>query len=70
MSSEIKERATPIAESPPEPPANPTPASAVEDTTALADEAAGTTPAGGTISIVSIHWSQVVQLTKDQGPIG
>jgi hypothetical protein len=70
MSPEIKERATPIAESPPKPPANPTSATAVEDITALVDETAGTIPAGGTISIVSIHLSKVVKLTKDQGPIG
>jgi hypothetical protein len=70
MSLKIKEGASPTAENPPMPPANPTPATAVEDITAAADETAGTISAGGTISIVSIHLSEVVKLTRDQGPIG
>ena len=70
MDPKIKEGASPTAENPPKPPANPTPATAVEGMTAAVDETAGTIPAGGTISIVSIHLSEVVKLTTDQGPIG
>jgi len=70
MSLNIKERVSPTAENPPKPSANPGSATAVEDITAAADETAGTIPAGGTISIVSIHMFEVVKLTRDQGPIG
>jgi len=70
MSLKIKEGASPTAENPPTPPANPTPATAVEDVAAAVDETAGTNSAGETISIVSIHLSEVAKLTRDQGPIG
>jgi hypothetical protein len=70
MSLKTKEGASPIAENLPTPTANPTPATAVEDIPAAADETAGTISAGATISIVSIHLSEVVNLSRDQGPIG
>jgi hypothetical protein len=42
----------------------------VEGIPAAADETAETVSVEATISIVSIHLSEVVKLTSDQGPIG
>jgi hypothetical protein len=69
MSAKTEEGASATAENPSMPPANPTPATAVEDMPAAADETAETISAEGTISIVSIHLSEVVKLTRDQGSI-
>jgi hypothetical protein len=70
MSLNTTEGPSPTAESPPTPPANTTPATAVEGIPAAADETAETVSVEATISIVSIHLSEVVKLTRDQGPIG
>ena len=70
MSLNATEGPSPTAESPPTPPADTTPATAVEGIPAAADETAETVSVEATISIVSIHLSEVVKLTRYQGPIG